>query len=284
MIKQQQQMAQTRELILPVHTTRRYEPVGACIYCGSVDGLTDEHIIPFAAGGRWVLPSASCKTCARVTSKFEGELLRTVLGPLRMLYDMPSRRKKDRPEHIELKVKYPTSTDWEIARVDRSICPFLVGLPLYPMPDLLGGANDGSDRSSATNKLWIRGAAFWRNRDEHLQWLCQELGAVAVMPTATVHTEPVCLSVAKIAHSFAVAELGLDKFEAFLPELIRTRDLSDRASYIGGGAGDEQASQDLHDVVFDPDINSDSDVIAVSVRVMGVLETPTYQVAVGRRR
>ena len=266
---------------LPEHDARRYEPVGECIYCGSREDLTDEHIIPFAAGGRWILPAASCKSCAAITGSFEGEVARTIIGPLRMLYNLPTRRKKDRPKQLPLKVKYPSSTDWEIAYVDRRICPFLVGLPLYPMPDAITGAARDGNKSAATSNIWIRGAAFWRNKDEHLQWLCEALGAIEVMPTATVHTEPFCLTLAKVAHSFAVAELGLNGFRPYLSELIRTRDLTNRAYFIGGGNGDEPASKKLHDLELDTVLSIDAGVVVARVRILGALETPTYYVAVG---
>lgn len=101
------------------------------------------------------MPAASCKRCATITGAFEGEVMRTIIGPLRMLYDLPTRRKKDRPDHLPLKVKYPSSTDWETAYVDRGICPFLVGLPLYPLPDAVTGLVSDGDRSAATKSIWI---------------------------------------------------------------------------------------------------------------------------------
>ena len=276
-------MNASSNLTLPKHVTRRYDPIGECIYCSSRDLLTNEHIIPFAAGGRWELPASSCKECAAITGAIEGEVLRTIIGPLRMLYDMPSRRKKERPKHLPLKVKYPTSTDWETAYVDRSICPFLVSLPIYPLPDAITGEVSEGERGAASGSFWIRGAAFWRNKDAHLQWLCEALGAVSVMPTATVNTEPFCLMLAKIAHSFAVAELGLHGFRPFLTEMIRNRDTSNRAHVIGGGQGNEAASAKLHDLEIDSTIDANPGLVVVRVRVLGVLETPTYHVVAGLR-
>jgi hypothetical protein len=269
-------------LALPSHAAKNYSPVGECIYCGSKDRLTKEHIVPYSAGGRWVLPRASCGDCAAITGAFEGEVSRTILGPLRMLYNMPTRRPKERPEHLPLKVKYPTSTDWETVYVDRSICPFLVGLPTYPMPDALTGTVTEGNRTAATSQLWLRGAGFRGEINAHLQWLCEFLGAVQVMPVATMHAEPFCLTLAKIAHSFSTAELGLRSFQSFLPDMIRSRDLSNRAEFIGGGAGNEPPSEQLHDVTFDRTISIDPAVIAVRIRLMGILGTPTYHVAVGR--
>jgi 5-methylcytosine-specific restriction endonuclease McrA len=39
---------------------RTYDPVGACIYCGTTEGpLTTEHIIPESFGGTLLLPAAT---------------------------------------------------------------------------------------------------------------------------------------------------------------------------------------------------------------------------------
>ena len=235
---------------LPTHPSKRYPAVGRCIYCGSAAGLTEEHIVPYALGGRWVLPESSCKACSKITGKFEGQLCRTILGPLRMLFNMPTRRPKERPRHLPLKVKYPTSTDWDIAYVHRDVCPFLIGLPLYPTPDALTGQVTQENRTAATSQIWLRGGGFWNDRDKHLQWLCEMLGAVQVMPEAHIPVEPFCLTLLRIAHAFSVAELGLNGFKPFLTEMIRERDLSNRAQVLGGGAGNERPGDVLHEVGF----------------------------------
>lgn len=277
-------METSRNHNLPEHPLRHYSPANECIYCSSRERLTREHIIPLSAGGRWIFPKSSCQDCAAITGAFEGEFTRTILGPLRMLYNMPTRRPKDRPQHLSLSVKYPDSTDWEIAQVDRSVCPFLVGLPIYPMPDLLTGSVTEGDRGAATSRIWIRGGGFWPDKDAHLQWLCEMLGASEVMPSATVHTEPFCLVLAKIAHAFTVAEMGVGSFDPFLTKMVLERDLSKRADFIGGGRGDEPPSSTLHELDFDQTCSSDGDIIAVQIRLLALLGTPTYHVAVGRRR
>ncbi len=42
-----------------------YQEVGSCIYCGSTDNLSNEHIIPYGLGGNLELPKSSCSRCAR---------------------------------------------------------------------------------------------------------------------------------------------------------------------------------------------------------------------------
>jgi len=102
------------------------------------------------------------------------------------------------------------------------------------------------------------------------------------MPTATVPTEPFCLTLAKIAHAFATAELGIGGFSPFLIDMIRQRDVSNRAEYIGGGEGNETPSDQLHQLAF-ATVGAPADVIAVQIRLLGLLGTPTYYVAVGRK-
>lgn len=221
--------------------------------------------------------------CATITGKFEGEFSRTVIGPLRMLFDLPTRRPNERPHHLPLKVKYANSTDWELIQVDRSICPFLVVLPIYPKPNPTITAKDDGTNGAATTSMWIRGGGFRKNREEHFEMLCRLAGAQQVMPEGTVNADVVCRTLAKIAHSFAVAELGTEGFTPVLNKMIQTHNLSDRPLYIGGGSGDEPPSQHLHDVRFATDAQN-SDFVEVEVRLLGVLGTPTYSIVAGVKR
>jgi len=97
--------------------------------------LADEHIIPFGLGGRMVLPKATCPECAKKTSSFEHTCLRTMYGPLRLLYDLPSRRKKNRPETLPLKVKFNPDDEWTLIQVEQNRYPFLLAFPYFSMPN-----------------------------------------------------------------------------------------------------------------------------------------------------
>ena len=59
----------------PDHSVKNYSPVRQCIYCDCTEDLTNEHIIAKGLGGRWTLPLSSCKKCAAITGKFEGDVL-----------------------------------------------------------------------------------------------------------------------------------------------------------------------------------------------------------------
>jgi hypothetical protein len=68
--------------------------IGECIYCGSRDGLSDEHSIPFALFGTATLKKATCKRCAVGTQRVEQRLLRDTFGQAREFLRFPTRKAK----------------------------------------------------------------------------------------------------------------------------------------------------------------------------------------------
>src|SRR5687768_9904325 len=70
-----------------------YAPVGRCIYCNKVDDLRREHIIPYALGSNIFLPKATCGKCAKITGKFEQQVMRGPMWPVRVLRKLQSRTK-----------------------------------------------------------------------------------------------------------------------------------------------------------------------------------------------
>src|SRR5258708_6724877 len=141
----------------PLHPAKRYSPAGSCIYCGSKENLSDEHIVPYALGGRWILPKASCSGCSSITAKFEQTCLRTILGPLRMYFDFPTRRQKERPKTLRLKVKYDLGEDWSEIDYCQEDYPFLITFPHYNLPSEISGVVADGGRGSSAPTFWIRG-------------------------------------------------------------------------------------------------------------------------------
>jgi hypothetical protein len=269
---------------LPVHPRKTYPVVNRCIYCGSSKAWSKEHIIPEGLGGMWVLPQSSCQICASKTSLFERTCQRTMLGPLRMYYDLPSKRKKERPKKLPLKVKLTPDADWTFIDVDREIYPFLIVFPSLPLPDELSGQTTVGELGAAAKTFWIRGASFRDGLLRHLETLAAELHVAAIMPTAEGRVPEFFQMIAKIAHAFSVAELGIDSFSPFLTHIICDGDTSNSLQWIGGYQHTEPPGAALHELSFYADAATCPEVVAVRVRLLAPLETPTYLVAVGRRR
>ena len=266
---------------LPEHPFKRYEAANVCIYCGATENLHDEHIIPLALGGRWILPDASCAECGKKTSAFEGTCTRTILGPLRMLYDIRSRRRKERPETLPLKVRKTPGADWTTIEVNRAECPFLVLLPLLGLPDELTGNVTAGERGAKTKNIWIRGAFGQLGFRPHLEALARRFNVAELMPTGDVDVPSFCLLLAKVAHSYATAEMGVGKFEPFLPQIVTTGDLSNCVQFIGGIPDQEPETGNIHEVSFEQEI-APPGIVAVRIRLLASLGTPTYFVAAGR--
>ena len=266
---------------LPTQAKKVYPAAGRCIYCSGSKDLTDEHVIPYGLGGRIELPRSSCRKCSEVTSAFEHTCLRTMYGPLRLLYELPSRRKKERPRLLRLKVKHFPAADWSYTDVEQEKYPFLVLFPYFSLPTELSDESEPESRGATTKRLWIRGASPSFNFKELLERLTIELGVYEVMPEATTRVREFCQMLAKIGHSFAVGELGLDAFRPFLLPHIIGQDLDDRHRFIGSLPEDEVASNSLHELsITNTRLH---DLVVVRIRLLAKLGTPTYFVVVGRR-
>jgi hypothetical protein len=259
---------------LPIHAARTYEAVGHCIYCGSISSLSDEHIIPLGLGGRMILPMASCAICSEKTSKLERTCLRTMYGPLRMLYGLPSRRKKSRPETLQLKIKRTAASEWEYVPVAQDRYPFLITFPYFDAPGALTILEESAAGGPATQRVWIRGASPQHNFQELLQSLTEELQVHSLMPESKAEISPFCSLLAKIAVSYAVAERGIAFQQSKVAAIAVGEEMWNCLHYIGSAAKDEPPSSSLHELSIGRDSRTNS--ILVRIRLLAKLATPTY--------
>ena len=79
----------------PVPLTRY---IGRCIYCGSTENLTNEHIVPRGLKG-------SCQACAEITSGFEKSVLRQQFILPRTALGLPTYHPKKRPQKFSFEVE-----------------------------------------------------------------------------------------------------------------------------------------------------------------------------------
>jgi hypothetical protein len=99
------------EPVAPLGQTLVREPafpqtIGACIYCGCRDeDLSDEHVIPFALGGNWILKKASCRAHRDLTSAIEGAVLHHAWGPARAALGIQTRHKQSRSKGLPVRLE-----------------------------------------------------------------------------------------------------------------------------------------------------------------------------------
>jgi hypothetical protein len=260
---------------LPKQKPEIYAPCGSCIYCGAKSQLSDEHIVALGLGGRLVLPQASCSTCSAKTSKIERTCLRTMLGPVRLLYGLPSRRKGKRPEELQLKIKRTEQSDWEYVSVAQERFPFLITLPRFDeAPGLLAGTDEAQSSGAATNRFWIRGASPHHDFFELLESLAQELRVRAVMPEAKADVAAFCSMLAKIALAAIVANGGRPVAGSRLAQIALGESMQNCRHYIGNLREDEEPSNRLHEISIGKVLRSRAAL--VRIRLLAKLGTPTY--------
>lgn len=266
---------------MPKQDLKVYPEVGRCVYCNSTKELSDEHIIPFSLGGNLILPKSSCSTCAKKTSSFELTCMRTMYGPLRLLYELPTRRKKKRPRKLPLKVKFsPDQSDWQLVDVAQEEYPFLVTFPYFDAPSILTGELKEKSEGPKASRLWIRGGCPYESFDVLLPSLVRKLNAYSLFPESRADVPSFCRLLAKIAYCYAIAEKSNYSFSDDLSEIVLGINLRNCRYYIGSASEDEPARERLHDLNILQ--FSNSKVFVVKIRLLSKLGTPTYFVAIGK--
>lgn len=259
---------------------------GLCIYCHRVlppDELTDEHVIPYALGhNTLVFQKSSCKPCAAIIQRYEQEVLKKQLGTFRLQADAPSRTKaKDRPTSVEL--PFAEVDDRGVFLRDlgtRSFglddAPLALSLWQLPEPRLF---NDNADDGGVQGRPWsyVEMPAASRIIGE----VRNETGARNVaMKVGEVNRSHFLRFLAKTAHAFAVAELGIDGFIPCLTDIILDRD-DDMSIYVGG-TFPKTDGPIPPEVTTLMSIGGVADVVAVRIQFYHVLGAPAYAIVVGR--
>jgi len=187
---------------------KRYPPVGRCIYCGRTEGLTDEHIVPLALNGAWILPKSTCPRCSKITAQIETAALhKTYLG-YRIQKDFRTRRRKQRNAK-RIKVTRRSEGKTEVFYDDFKNAPvFLMHMRLQP-PTILTNKEPPKGHSAMSMLIATDIRHFVTT---------QKLASGEFI--SEYNHKSVARMLAKIAHAYACAELGLGRFNPLLPGLI----------------------------------------------------------------
>jgi hypothetical protein len=250
--------------------------VGRCIYCGATDQpLRNEHVVPFALDGKWILRAASCADCALRTSRVEREVLRRGAGALRAAIGLRTRRSNARPRSYS----YRILLDGVESAVDIPISDYA---PLFWFPMLRPpGALSGEQRDVTIYA--VRSIQVWNNaaRYRTLEELARALGVQQVSQELTYKPIAMGQLLAKVAYGMSVAHLGVDTFESVhvLPAILTGENIG---TWVGGASAPKWADvepEHLHLVQLD---QRGQEVVA-HVKLLARYGGPEYEVLVGRR-
>lgn len=252
-----------------------YKPAWFCIYCS--DGLVRdaikrklgaEHIIPFGLGGIQIFPRASCRKCERITGVVEQSCLRMMFGPTRIRLGLPTRNPEERPRELTLILSHGTTPIGEI-KIPASEFPLLIpGLKLPP-PGLLVGER-------AHDRL-VGEFVLVQNETQVRKYLGDGKGFRA----GSFNNHIFMQMLAKIAHSYAVAEWGFHSFRPLLRDLILGR--SQTASYWVGGSGRDLPPDPsgLHRLELRRETRLATTYVVAYIRLFCNFGAPEYRVVVG---
>ncbi|WP_287118998.1 hypothetical protein [Mesorhizobium sp.] len=274
------------EIDMGKHEIQKVPSPGRCIYCGSTDELTNEHVIPFALAANSVIYlDASCKACAAIIQPYEQDVLRKQLGVFRAQVDAPTRNKKARIKDVD--VHFVEVDDMGRQIRDLGFRNFPVGelpltLNLWQLPEariLRPDAVAGDDHGRAWSFTEMAVA------DRINRSVAQETGSKHVaMKLGNVNRSNFLRFLAKTAHAFAVMTLDPDSFRPFLTDLILKRS-DDLTQFVGGGFPAAPHEVDpAHTTLLSlgsPDAGPAKGLIAIRLQFWHELKTPAYIVIVG---
>ncbi len=261
--------------------------VEKCIYCKKPDvPLSEEHIIPYGLNGNQVLLEASCSECSKITSAFEGDVLRRAFILPRVGFKMRSRHGKNKDKKITVVLEQDSNTSYiEIPAED---CPILFMLPIFMLPETLDDRphQSGIQGTGAFYSSEIRGIPKEKLRKKY--------GPGKIAVNISYSPNSFARMLAKIAYGFAVAHFGIDDIEdlGIVSAIMGKTD--DIGKWVGCITSDEKFAPNtvLHSWQFG--IKSSYEIDAPKETVIGQLSykislfslfnTPEYTVVVGNVR
>jgi hypothetical protein len=252
--------------------THRYPEVGVCIYCGSTNQLEDEHIVPFGLGGNAILPAASCRTCAVVTSRFELSVLRGPMRPIRVALGIQSRTKhRGAPTLLPLRVR--RGDEWKTLNLPHSEYPLVLEFFVFGVP--------GCVDASYVRGVRIRGHQAF------------SFGVRPDVAKARLHVDEISAPrrytpadfakmTAKIGYAMAVAVGAVDPSDR-RPEVVRS--ILGEIDEIGRWVGTLAEPRELRpDVLYEVDVHPDpgSGTLFARVQYLATVGSPVYGVVLGK--
>ncbi|MGY3689980.1 hypothetical protein ACVIGA_000060 [Bradyrhizobium sp. USDA 3240] len=273
-----------------------YSPVGRCIYCGSLGDpdLHDEHIIPDAIGGRYLLPKSTCNQCAKETHAFEGRVINRLYGDARAYLNMRRGHRRKWPKTFTILVKSadnPTvGTRLELHEslddFTRKEIPIgdhpspMISPNLYPAGFFFRQPmDDGHFRLESLN------IAAPPDFIERVKRVAGKGNKVILGGAKSLSGDDFGRFIAKIAHSYAVATLGIGSFEPFLTNAIRNVRPMYLSHYVGSALDQVPVLPTDHQHVltagYAQPIGTGEKIACARVRLFAVDGFPAYDVAVG---
>jgi 5-methylcytosine-specific restriction endonuclease McrA len=178
---------------------------GFCIYCGSTEQLSREHVVPYALGGTLTITEGSCEECRKKTHAFETDVLTGPLRMVRYIQNLPSSTKhRSVPKTVEFSVKLGDGTEERIE------------VPIAKAPIFLAFYEFGEPKYMDPSRgaiLETRGVVTGSYGQDPSQVLSEVRAKGMTIVGPPVRPVAFARMVAKIAYCFAFAQGHIKRLE-----------------------------------------------------------------------
>lgn len=244
-----------------------------CIFCGSKDRLTDEHVIPYSIAGPWIYRRATCESCQDRFKPFESRILKRFLGPMRNKLEAPSRTPKTEPPLHTVSLTMPDGTVKQVtASIDE--CPVVISFPEIGPPGIgVPGAIPNEVRISGLCTAVLDPAAAEKMVRTHNATGLE--GKLQFVPADWLRM------IGKIGYAVACAQYGGENVldPPILPSLLGAKD--DVSQWVGS-LPPEQAPDIQPGLVHHVQVQVHEGTVLAMVRLFAQLNGPAYVVVCGR--
>jgi hypothetical protein len=243
-----------------------------CIYCRkATEGLTEEHIVPLALNGSWIIDGAACEPCRAHSNKaYENPALQCdMIRVSRRLLEL-KRRKKNRPILMPPVFSGDTAALTSVENLERIYLEADEYPPIFTMLRFEpAGKLVGIDRRNGNPeiRLWMLNIGKPNGKPRSNITVRHAFDHVAF-----------ARMIAKIGYCYAVAERGLDSFDSTeILQLLRS-ERDDCYNLVGGSLnGERLTSRVLHHL----SIRRRGNLLTVIVHLFSSYNAPPYEVVVG---
>jgi len=223
------------------------------------------------AANSLVLPKASCKKCAEITRDVETFCLRHMWWPFRTCIGAPSRGKQPITQFTLRVVDRLNKDAVSLESKSASDYPMFYYALLLNIPGILRFAKESENKPYQFFALHAK---------EELAAALSGSPEDSLISVGPMDDKIFVRLLWKIAHGFAVAELGWGAANWFLPLLIRDFNLP-ALHFIGGFPALPSKTENMHELRLDVVRLGSINYVVVGVRLFSFMPTPQYLIVAG---
>lgn len=257
---------------VPTYEGKKERYIGRCIYCGSTENLSDEHIVPYGLNGKFLLLKASCKSCRDTTSLFETDVQRQQFLLARSVLKLRTRHPENRPTEFTFEGEKDGQKVTRTLPVDE--CPSFFTMLHLKKPGYI------ADYDYEKGTKVIRASLHAKNPE----LIREKLGVDTIYWTTTFEGHSFERMLAKIAYGMVVLQHGPDALEEcyVLPCILwKEGEEDDVGKWVGSGRDIDGLPKEkgAHIITIRQKENGE---VYVFIRLFASFNTPEYLVIVGR--